>query len=363
MANIRKKKSQKVKDEEKIPTCIQFKWFYFCLIGLAAFGMSRFFMTNNSGLVHNQPSSVTNNSTPKSSNLLKQIQMRSLEVDGRNLTPREVQSNNNKVKVFIVDNFLSNLECDGISSVHLKVIKSAEAFPPIFCFSGISSFRKYLHDSGYKARVSENDFTEGTTCINETFSENIRRKFKYSYSTSFYNGESEFSHSLQKRLESVSNLLQTHGGKYQVTSYPEGVGYKSHTDCSLDSKLLNDRYATILIYLQDVKEGGETVFSKLGIKIKPKKGSLVIWNNMDDLGNCLLLSTHEASKVIKGKKYILQRWYYYKRFESLGLRLPEPRLPNRKIGQPRITCDHYEEGSCRWYDEWDYQHLIQHPKI
>ena len=38
------------------------------------------------------------------------------------------------------------------------------------------------------------------------------------------------------------------------------TGYKTHTDCMEDSDEKRDRFATILVYLQDVEDGGETKF-------------------------------------------------------------------------------------------------------
>ncbi len=35
------------------------------------------------------------------------------------------------------------------------------------------------------------------------------------------------------------------------------------------------RAATIIIFLADVEEGGETEFSELGLSVKPQRGSLV----------------------------------------------------------------------------------------
>lgn len=52
--------------------------------------------------------------------------------------------------------------------------------------------------------------------------------------------------------------------------------------------------------------------------------------------------------------------YYYKNFYSLGKRPPEPELPVRASGTPRVNCDEYEKGSCRWYDEWNYEHLVDY---
>ena len=35
-------------------------------------------------------------------------------------------------------------------------------------------------------------------------------------------------------------------------------------------------------------------------------------------------------------------------------------LPKRGAYQPRVSCDEYEQGSCRWYDEWNYDHLLDY---
>lgn len=47
---------------------------------------------------------------------------------------------------------------------------------------------------------------------------------------------------------------------------------------------------------------------ELGIWVKPRKGRALVWNNMNEDGKCEALSVHNAAKVNKGHKYILQRW-------------------------------------------------------
>lgn len=39
------------------------------------------------------------------------------------------------------------------------------------------------------------------------------------------------------------------------------AGYKTHTDCIIGNTDLRDRMATILVYLDDVPDGGETSFT------------------------------------------------------------------------------------------------------
>ena len=38
------------------------------------------------------------------------------------------------------------------------------------------------------------------------------------------------------------------------------------------------RAFTLLIYLNDVPDGGETVFTKLNVSVAPRKGAAVLWS-------------------------------------------------------------------------------------
>jgi len=60
--------------------------------------------------------------------------------------------------------------------------------------------------------------------------------------------------------------------------------------------------------------------------------------------------------------HVMYYRYYYQSFYSLGKRPPEPPLPTRTPGQPRVSCDEYEHGSCRWYDEWNFEHMIEYER-
>ena len=198
---------------------------------------------------------------------------------------------------------------------------------PIICFDSIATLRKNLIEikrEKVAELVTPLDFTQGTTCINQTFSRQLEKwGLKWSFSTAFYPGESKFSTIFGKRIEEATMLNETHGGKFQITSYPFEVGYKDHTDCVVDNKDERDRYATFLVYLNDLGAdgGGETVFPELGNDIKPREGRALVWNNMDyGTGKCEPKSIHNAAKVLHPvkKKYIIQRWYYYKNFYALG---------------------------------------------
>lgn len=299
------------------------------------------------------------------STIQNHISPKKIFADGRRLPPTELlpqKPNNSSVRVFLYDEFLSTEECDGLMKAHNRHVTDLSKKDPIICFDSIETLRKHLKAARIKKKVSPLDFTDGTTCLNSSFSSQFKQWIhsNWSYSTAFYPGESRFSKVFEYRIKEAIELDPKNGGKFQITSYPLNVGYKTHTDCIENNQDERDRVATILVYLQDVEEGGETQFPELGIWVKPRKGRALVWNNMNKEGKCEHLSIHQAAKVTKGHKFILQRWYYYKSFYSLGKRPPEPHIPVMEPGTPRVSCDEYEHGSCRWYDEWNYDHIIEY---
>ena len=101
-----------------------------------------------------------------------------------------------------------------------------------------------------------------------------------------------------------------HGQKYEI-----GEFYKTHTDywdkheLNTYCKWMGQRTWTTMLYLNDVKEGGETNFPQLGIKLKPKAGTLIAWNNLNKDGSTNTYTEHEALPPTSGKKYILTKWW------------------------------------------------------
>ena len=66
----------------------------------------------------------------------------------------------------------------------------------------------------------------GTTCVNASFSRQLKDWLKgnWSYSTAFYPGESRFASIYENRVKEAMGLLPENGGKFQITSYPKGIG-------------------------------------------------------------------------------------------------------------------------------------------
>lgn len=121
----------------------------------------------------------------------------------------------------------------------------------------------------------------------------------------------------------------------QVAKYQSGGEYKEHYDichpyqaypehlnvCKKEFKIQGSvRYVTVIYYLNDGFNGGETYFPKLNIYIKPKKGKALIFfncnldSNSNKTGLCDIIdeSQHAGLPVLEGgktnEKWIANVW-------------------------------------------------------
>ncbi|WVZ11629.1 hypothetical protein V8G54_016159 [Vigna mungo] len=121
-----------------------------------------------------------------------------------------------------------------------------------------------------------------------------------------------------------------HGEGLQVLHYEVGQKYEPHYDYFLDdfnTKNGGQRIATVLMYLTDVEEGGETVFpaakgnfssvpwwnelsdcGKKGLSIKPKRGDALLFWSMKPDATLDPSSLHGGCPVIKGNKWSSTKW-------------------------------------------------------
>jgi Rps23 Pro-64 3,4-dihydroxylase Tpa1-like proline 4-hydroxylase len=108
---------------------------------------------------------------------------------------------------------------------------------------------------------------------------------------------------LQNKFKQISTYRNP--PKFNVTDfslplefykYETGDFIKRHSDAPRESK---GRYSklTLVLYLSDNCEGGETYFDKYNIKINPKCGAALLFEQQ---------LNHEALIVTKGTKYVLR---------------------------------------------------------
>lgn len=107
------------------------------------------------------------------------------------------------------------------------------------------------------------------------------------------------------------------GETIQGQRYAPGQQFRAHHDYFFDTenywqrmkKEGGQRTWTAMIYLNDVEEGGATWFPEAGIRIAPKRGLLLTWNNMNDDGSPNHKTLHEGMAVTRGTKYIVTKWF------------------------------------------------------
>lgn len=209
----------------------------------------------------------------------------------------------------------------------------------------------YLSEGNIKKVISYMSFLRSTS---------PRHKFRYS-EQAWLRQDKTADHILRRLHERISKLtklprkLLQGSESMQVVRYQASGHYHAHFDSGMDPSVpcchqnvdLKPpqcrlcRFATILYYLNDVEQGGETAFpladnSTITFKelpnpesdefnlsischtanfvIPPRKGTAIMWyNNFIDpdsglLGDLDVNSIHGGCEVIKGEKWIANNW-------------------------------------------------------
>ena len=73
-----------------------------------------------------------------------------------------------------------------------------------------------------------------------------------------------------------------------------------------------------MVYLNDVEEGGHTLFPQIKLQFKPVAGSALIWNNLWPDGKENYWTSHEALPPVSGQKFIATQWYRMKPYRTGG---------------------------------------------
>lgn len=120
--------------------------------------------------------------------------------------------------------------------------------------------------------------------------------------------------------ESIADLLgidPVHGETMQGQRYAVGQQFRAHHDYFNESQPYwprmqetgGQRTWTAMIFLNAVEEGGATWFPLAGIRVSPRPGLLLAWNNMKPDGAPNETTLHEGMPVIAGTKYIVTKWF------------------------------------------------------
>eukprot|EP01114_Cavostelium_apophysatum_P013871 TRINITY_DN3456_c0_g1_i1.p1 TRINITY_DN3456_c0_g1~~TRINITY_DN3456_c0_g1_i1.p1 ORF type:complete len:335 (-),score=49.14 TRINITY_DN3456_c0_g1_i1:79-1083(-) len=127
-------------------------------------------------------------------------------------------------------------------------------------------------------------------------------------------GDEPFVQKFARRNSLWSGIPRDHGEMIQFLQYQVGQFYLPHTDwfdpVTAGQHLENggQRYASVLCFLNDVEEGGETNFPKVNLSVPPTKGAAILWYNTFSNGTVDPMSLHGGNPVKKGVKYVAVQW-------------------------------------------------------
>jgi LPS sulfotransferase NodH len=175
-------------------------------------------------------------------------------------------------EVYLMDDFLSQQECERLTAL----IKSR---------LGPSAI------GGPAGEVIANSYHASSTCnLNNVYNPLVR--------------------DIDDRICRTIGIDASYSEGIQGHYYPAGEEFKAPTDYFEQSAdFRGQRTYTSMVYLNDVEEGGETDFVKLGFIIKPKCGRALIWNNLDARGIPNPYVMNHARPVVRGSQWIITQCF------------------------------------------------------
>jgi prolyl 4-hydroxylase len=190
----------------------------------------------------------------------------------------------NSPRIYLIEGFLSPAECD-----HL-IVKA----------------RPELKRSTVVSASSEGEVHEART----------------SKGMFFQRGADKVIAKIERRIAKLTRIPIINGEGLQILSYGLGEEYRPHFDyfdyyAPGGAACFNrggQRVATMIMYLANTEEGGETIFPIVNLKVRPVKGNAVLFYNCNPEGREDPLTLHGGAPVIRGEKWIATKWLRYGEF-------------------------------------------------
>ncbi|KAL5282876.1 hypothetical protein ACFFRR_005737 [Megaselia abdita] len=194
----------------------------------------------------------------------------------KNMTPFKVEQVHSNPEIVIVHDFISDTEIEILKSIAKPLLTRATIF-----------------NVDKRAGIAGNDRTS-----------------QYAW---FEENDHSLIPILNRRIGGMTELSMRFAEKIQVMNYGLGGHYSTHYDYfdpprnkesfkNLQYEFGN-RIATVLVYMNDIEQGGSTVFPELQIAVQPEKGSAVFWYNLKTNGDGDTRTLHAACPVLYGSKW------------------------------------------------------------
>lgn len=187
----------------------------------------------------------------------------------------------------------------------------------------IMTFNNFLsHDEANRLIDMSRDKLTTSKVVDPETGHHTKIKDRRSEGTFFKFNEDEFITTIEKRIEEVIGTPAVNGEGLQILHYHPGGEYKAHFDyfpydqAGSKQHLANggQRVSTLILYLSDVEQGGETTFPDINVTVVPNKGGALFFEYCNSKNQVDPLTLHAGMPVIKGEKWIATKWMRQNRY-------------------------------------------------
>jgi prolyl 4-hydroxylase len=138
----------------------------------------------------------------------------------------------------------------------------------------------------------------------------------------FQRAETALVQRLEQRISALMNWPAEYGEGLQVLHYRSGGEYKPHFDyfplektgSAIHLAKGGQRVSTLILYLNEVEQGGETTFPQVGLSVTPRRGTAVYFSYCNSLGQIDPATLHGGAPVLAGEKWIATKWMRQQRY-------------------------------------------------
>ncbi len=165
-----------------------------------------------------------------------------------------------------------------------------------------------------------------STIVDPYTGQDVVATHRNSFGMFFRPRENAFIARLDRRLSELMNLPVENGEGLQILYYPTGALNAPHFDFLVPSNAANQasiarsgqRVSSLVTYLNDVQDGGETIFPKVGFSVAPQRGNGVYFEYCNRRGDVDHDSLHGSNPVLAGEKWVATKWMRQRPFVSAG---------------------------------------------